>query len=491
MAEVTMPRLSDTMEEGTIGRWLKQPGDHVDKGEVLLEIETDKATMELESYESGTLQKILVQEGQTVPIGEPIAVIGEGAADDTQSPAAGPSQASAAAAGTQQTDAPPRSGTPTEEGGAAATARTSQPEGRLAAPPGPEIEARGYNRAAAAETITEPHGNGRATDERIIASPVARRIAEEYGIDLRQVQGTGPGGRIIKENVEEFQQRQGQAPAKAVAQPAAAQPAQPEPAAPQPTPQPAPAAQAARPAPAPAPAPAAQPAGEVTPMSRMRRAIARKMTESKPGVPHIYVTSEIDMGEALKWRKQINDSGVAPVKISVNDMIVKATARALLKFPSINSSFATTSDGQAGYVQHKQINISVAVAIDEGLIAPTIVDADKKSLGTIATEIRDLAARARDGKIKPNEIEGGTFTVSNLGMFDVVEFGMIITPPQAGAIAVGAVRQVPVVRDGEIVIGEMMHASVSVDHRIVDGAIAAQFMQELKRLLQSPMSLLL
>ncbi len=490
MAEVTMPRLSDTMEEGTIGRWLKQPGDQVEKGDILLEIETDKATMELESYESGTLQKIIVQEGQTVPIGEPIAMIGEGPAEEAEPPAAGPAPEAAGAAGTQQPDAPPRSGTPTEEGGSAATSRTSKPGGGLEAPSGPEVEARGYNRGAASQTVTEPHGNGR-TEERIKASPVARRIAEEAGIDLRQVQGTGPGGRIIKENVEEFQQRKGPAPAPA---PQAAQPA---PAAkPAPAGKPAPAqasapAQAPAPAPAQAPAPTTQPAGEVSPMSRMRRAIARKMTESKPGVPHIYVTSEIDMSEALKWRKQLNDSGVAPVKISVNDMIVKAAAKALQKFPSINSSYAVGDDGQAGFVQHAQINVSVAIAIDEGLVAPSVTDADKKSLGTIATEVRELAARAREGKIKPNELEGGTFTVSNLGMYDVVEFGMIITPPQAGAIAVGSVRQVPVVRDGEIVVGEVMHISLSVDHRVADGATAAQYLQEFKRLMQSPMSMLL
>lgn len=470
MAEVTMPRLSDTMEEGTIGRWLKQPGDHVEKGEILLEIETDKATMELESYESGTLQKIIVQEGQTVPIGELIAVIGEGAVEEAATPAAGPSEESAAAAGTQQTEAPPRSATPTEEGGAAATSRTARPEGGLEPPSKAD-------QAVATEPVAEPHGNGRAADERVKASPVARRIAEEYGIDLSQVQGTGPGGRIIKENVEAFHQQGAQAPAQAPA----ARPAPTPSAAPAPTPAPTTPPGASTPAAA---------AGEVIPMSRMRRAIARRMTDAKPGVPHIYITTEIDMAEALKLRQQINDSGAAEVKISVNDMVIKAAARALLKFPSLNSSYATDSDGQPGVVQHQQINVGVAIAIDEGLVAPVVVDADKKSLGTISAEVKDLAARARAGKIKPPELEGGTFTVSNLGMYDVVEFGMIITTPQAGALAVGAVRQVPVVRDGQIVIGEMMFISISADHRVADGATAAAYLQELKRLLQSPMSLL-
>lgn len=457
MAEVTMPRLSDTMEEGTIGRWLKQPGDQVAKGEILLEIETDKATMELESYESGTLQKILVKEGETVPIGQLIAMIGDGPAENGASGA--PASASAVAS------AEPTQAEPAEQ--AASSAVTT------AAPP-------------------RSDGNGRADDERIKASPVARRLAEEYGIDLRQVQGTGPGGRIIKENIETFYESRGGTPAPA-AQPQPAD-ATPTPATPSPAPSAAP-TPAASAAPSPAlPAPGAPavsaPAGEIVPMSRMRRAIAKRMTDAKPGVPHIYVTTEIDMSEALHWRTQINESGVAPVKISVNDMVVKAAARALQKFPAINSSYAIGSDGQPGVVQHPQINISVAVAMDEGLVAPTVVDADKKSLGTIATEVREMAARAREGKIKPAELEGGTFTVSNLGMFDVVEFGMIITTPQAAALAIGSVRQVPVVRDGAVVVGEIMHVSISLDHRVADGATAAQYLQELKRLLQSPMSLL-
>lgn len=457
MPEVTMPRLSDTMEEGTIGRWLKKPGDHVEKGEILLEIETDKATMELEAYDSGTLQKILVQEGEIVPIGEPIAIIGEGPAEEAEAPAAGPSQKSAAEAGTQPTEAPPRAGAPTEEGGAAATARTTTPEADR----------------GAVETV--PSGNGRTGDDRVKASPVARRIAAEYGIDLRQVQGTGPGGRIIKENVEAFYQSRGQAPAAAPT------------ATPAPTPAP-----AAKPTPAPAPAaPAAPPtAGEFVPLSRMRRAIAKRMTDAKPGVPHIYVTTEVDMAAAMQLRKELNDSGAAPVKISVNDMVVKAAAKALVTFPIVNSSYAVGDDGQPGIVYHPRINIGVAIAVEEGLVAPAVVDADKKSLGTIAAEIKDMAARAREGKIKPHELEGATFTVSNLGMYDVVEFGMIITTPQAAAIAVGGVRQVPVVRDGEITIGERMFISISTDHRIIDGAVAARFLQELKRLLQNPMSLL-
>jgi pyruvate dehydrogenase E2 component (dihydrolipoamide acetyltransferase) len=220
----------------------------------------------------------------------------------------------------------------------------------------------------------------------------------------------------------------------------------------------------------------------------MRRAIAKAMTDSKPGVPHIYITSEIDMAAAMQLRKQINEGGEA--KISPNDLVVKASAKALAKFPAINSSFALTADGQAGSIAHSAINVSVAVATDNGLMAVVVRDADKKSIGTISSEVKELAGRAREGKIKPSDLEGATFQTSNLGMFDVVEFISIITVPQAASLAIGAVREVPVVRDGQIVVGTMMRVTISVDHRVADGATAAQFLQEVKRLLQTPLSLL-
>ena len=428
MAEVTMPRLSDTMSEGAVGRWLKKPGDAVADGEIIAEIETDKATMELQAFESGTLQKILVPEGQTVPIGQTIAIIGDGAAAP------------------EETVAPP----------------VAEPQKAAAASAAPEPKAETSPLAS--------QSNGQAGDERIKASPLARRMADERGIDLRQVQGTGPGGRIIKENIESFQPPKDEGrKTKDEGAPASAPSAAPS-AAPQPT--------------APAPNASAEPLG------RMRRAIARAMNESKPGVPHIYVTVEIDMGAAMQLRKQINDSGAADVKVSVNDLVVKAAAKALVKLPAVNNSFSTTAEGHPGLVKNTGVNVSVAVALDDGLIAPVIKDADKKSIGTIAAEVKDMAARARDGKIKQNEIEGATFQVTNLGMYGVVEFGSIITVPQSASLAVGAVRQVPVVRNGEIVVGEVMNATLSADHRIVDGAVAAQYLQELRRLLESPMSLL-
>jgi pyruvate dehydrogenase E2 component (dihydrolipoamide acetyltransferase) len=440
MAEVTMPRLSDTMSEGAVGKWLKQPGDQVATGDIIAEIETDKATMELESFESGTLQKILVPEGQTVVIGTPIAIIGDGAAE--AAPAA-KSEAGAPSSAAEQA--------PTEEGGAQAVARTMAEA--QAEPPAAQAQVQPPAQAAA------PSADG----ERIKASPVARRLADERGIDLRQVKGTGPGGRIIKENVEDFKPEAAKAPAAApAAQPAAA------PAAPQ------------------APAPSA----EAVPMSRMRRAIARAMTDSQPGTPHIYVTAEIDMAAAVALRKQINDSGAAEVKVSINDLVVKAAAKALRKFPTLNSSYATSADGQPAVLTHSQINVSVAVALEDGLVAPVVRDTDKKAIGTIAAEIKDMAGRAREGKIKQNELDGGTFQVSNLGMFDVVEFTSIIPAPLAASLSVGAVRQTPVVQDGQLAIGERMTVTISVDHRVADGATAAQYLQEVRRLLQAPMSLL-
>ncbi len=396
MAEVTMPRLSDTMSEGTVGRWLKNVGDPVAVGEIIAEIETDKATMELESFDAGTLQRIVIPAGQMVPIGDVIAYIGDGAL-------------------------------PTE--------------------------------AAPDERGTE--------DGRLKASPVARRIAAELGVDLRQITGSGPGGRIIKEDVEEF-----------AAQVTSGLPA------PRPAPAPSPVV-----APVLIPTPTLAPVvgSGVVPMSRMRKAISRAMNESKPGVPHIYVTMEIDMDAAMALREQIAANGT---KVSVNDLVVKAAAKALRTMPAVNTSYVSGPDSQPAIASHPAVNISVAVALPDGLIAPVVRDADKKSLGTISAEIRDMAARARDGKIKPSELDGATFQVTNLGMFGVVEFGSIIIVPQAASLAVGAVRKVPVVRDDQIIVGQVMNVTLSADHRVVDGAVAAQFLQELKKLLEAPMSIL-
>ena len=442
MAEVTMPRLSDTMAEGAVSRWLKQPGDHVENGEIIAEIETDKAVMELMAFESGTLQKILVPEGQTVPIGEPIALIGEGTVEAVV--------ATAPTSGAHQ--APPEEDAPASNAGIAGRSLGMAP-----------AEARAEVQQP--ESAAEP-GDGKPTGERIKASPVARQMAVEHGIDLRQVRGTGPGGRIIKDNVEEFVQSAGRTSA-------------------------APAPPALQAVPAVAVPPKAAPSGRasgIVPMSRMRRAVARAMSESKPGVPHIYVASEIDMTEALRLRQEINTGDVTDVKISVNDLIVKAAAKALRKFPALNSSYATGGDGQPGVMQHDEINVSVAVALDEGLTAPVVHNADRQDLSAISAQIKDMAARAREGTIKQQELEGATFQVSNLGMLDVLAFTSIITPPQVASLAVGTIRRVPVFRDdGQVGAAEQMLVILSVDHRVADGATAARYLQELKRLLQSPM----
>ena len=457
MAELTMPRLSDTMSEGAIARWLKKPGDRIETGDIVAEIETDKATMELEAFESGFLTEIRVPEGLTVPIGEVIGMIGKEA---TAAPApAAPAPAASTTAPSGATQAP------TEDGGSEAVQRTTEEATEQAIT---QIDVAAAS--ADADSSAASNGNG---DGRVKASPLARRMAEDLGIDLSKVQGTGPGGRIIKENIEAFAQQ----PTPKVQEQATTAENNQQPPLPVETK-----------APAPAAPPAPKVAGEIVPMSRMRKAISNAMNASKPGVPHIYVTAEIDMGAAMALRKQIIDS--AGVKVSVNDMVVKAAAKALTNFPAINSSFAQTPDGQPGIIAHSQINVSVAVATDTGLLAVVIRDTDKKSIGAVSSEIRELAGRARDGKAKQSDLEGATFQVSNLGMFDVIEFTSIITVPQAASLSVGAVRKLPVVRNEEIVVGEIMNVTISVDHRVADGATAAQYLQELRKILEAPMSLL-
>ncbi|MBO9348010.1 MAG: 2-oxo acid dehydrogenase subunit E2 [Chloroflexus sp.] len=446
MGEITMPRLSDTMSEGTVGRWLKKVGDQIAVGDIIAEIETDKATMELEAFEAGVLQQILIPEGQTVPIGHPIAIIGDSAAPVAPTPSIPP-----------------------------VTTQPSAPSASAVTP----VTVQAVSPAAVAESATPAPAVGGDDNGRIKASPVARRLAEELGIDLRQVVGTGPGGRIIKENVEEFAARRGAAvPAPTVT-----------PSTPPPTPVPvSPPTPVQPPAPArtPTPAPAPKLVG-AEPLSRMRRTIARAMTDSKPGVPHTYLTIEVDADALVALREQITASGT---RVSINDLVVKAAAKALSKVPAVNVSYSQTADGQPGIVRHSQINIGVAVALDDGLVAPVVRDADKKSISVISAEIRDMALRAREGKIKQQELEGATFQVTNLGMFGIVEFGSIISVPQAASLAVGAVRKVPVVRNDQIVIGQVMNLTLSADHRVVDGAVGAQYLQELRKLLEAPMNII-
>lgn len=411
---VTMPQLGYDMTEGAVARWRKREGEPVQRGEVIAEIETDKATVELEAFASGVVRKILLPEGQRVPVGTLIAVIAgpDEPIDDILKEAGAPPAPAAPAA---QAEAP----TPT---------------------------------AAQAEAPPE--------EGRVKATPVARRLAEELGIDLRQVKGTGPEGRITREDVEAFAARLREQPAAAPPRPAAPPP--------------------------PVEAPAAVPEAVEEPLSRMRQTIARRMTESKQQAPHFYVTVEVDMTEAMRLREQLNAQLEEDARLSVNDLIIKAAAKALTKFPRLNSAFA----GDRLKI-FKAVNIAMAVATPDGLLAPVIHDAAGKSIFQIARESRELARRAREGRLRADDQVGATFTISNLGMYNVESFSAIINPPNAAILATGSVQRRPVVRGDQVAVADIMKATISVDHRVTDGAEAAQFLGEFKRLLENPVSLLI
>ncbi len=406
MAEVIMPKMGDAMTEGKVLRWLKRPGDRVEPGEALAEIETDKVNVEMPAEEAGVLTQIVVSAGGVAPVGGTIAMIGR--------PGDAPATASAAPA---------------------------------AAPPSPAP-------TQAAPGAPTPTPSRAPSDDRIKASPLARRIAAEQGIDLSHIEGTGPEGRITKEDLEVFLAHR-----PAAAPPAAA---------------PAPPTAPARPAAAPT-----TPGADVT-LTRMRQTIARRMSESKQQVPHFYVTVEILMDEAAKMREQVNKDLGGKI-VSLNDLILKAAAVALRAFPNLNATFMGET-----VRRHDEIHMGIAVALPEGLIVPVIRDCDRKAITDIAREAKDLGERARSGKLHPNELQGGTFTVSNLGMFEVESFAAIINPPQAAILAVGSARPQPVA-DGEAVrVARVMKATISADHRVTDGAEAARYLGELRRLLQDP-----
>ena len=443
MSEVTMPRLSDTMEEGTIGHWLKKPGDEIKKGDILAEIETDKATMDLEAYEAGTLQEILVQEGETVPIGQAVARIGSGAA--VSQPASAPTSATA----------------PAKTGSNGASAASAQAESA------PEVKTSTQSRSS----VTAGNGERGA----VKSSPLARRMAEEHGIDLSQVQGTGPNGRIVRDDIEDVLEQHGTAPQEAKPAPAPTSEPATKPAAP---PQEVPAL-AAPPSTSPSET-------EVTKLSRVRMLIARRLTESKQTIPHFYVSSEVDMTDLLALRSTFNaDIGEDVVKVTVNDLVVKACALALEKFPEVNSSIKEDS-----LITYKRINVGFAVDVPTGLVVPVIRDTNIKGVRSIAREAKELIAKARANKLAPTDLEGGTFSVSNLGMMDASTFIAVINPPQAAILAVAATRKQFVPVDGQPVVRDLMQITMSADHRILYGATVARFLQEVKRLLQTPFSLL-
>ncbi len=433
---VTMPSMGFDMTEGKVSRWINKVGDAVERGQVIGEIETEKATVDLEAPVAGTLAQILVQVGETVPVSMPIAVI----------TAAGESVSA------------PASPAPTEA--------------KKESPP-PAVPAQAQPHASVASVAPTVSTNG----ERIKVSPLAKNIARAEGIDLAALHGTGPNGRIIERDVKAFLQT------RAPSAPPSTSPAQ---AAPMPKPSPAAVLTTAPASTSPAQTPAQLVAGE-QPLSKMRQVIARRLQESKSTIPHFYLTIEIFMDEAMKLRAQLNALAASDAeKLSVNDLIVAACARTLQKFPAVNAYFKGDT-----LELHDVINVGIAVSVDDGLLTPVLHNADKKSLKQIAIETKELAARARANKMKPDDLGPGTFTVSNLGMYGIDEFSAIINPPESSILAVGAVKKVPVVINDQIQIAQVMKATLSVDHRIVDGALGAKYLQELKKLLENPVNLLL
>ena len=402
---VVMPQMGYDMQEGTLVRWLKQEGEAIARGEAIAEIETDKAVIEMEAYASGVVLKTVVDEGSTVPVGDTIAFIG--------SP------------GEPVPDVTP----------SAAPAAEAAPEPEQAAEP-------------AAPAAAPAAGAVRA-------SPVARRLAQEKGIDLAQVTGTGPNGRITKEDVEAHESAAAAAPAPAAEAPAAVEPA------------------------------VRGQQGELVPLTRMRQAIARRTAQSKREVPHFYVSAGVDMTAAMALRSQINEALAGEARVSVNDLIVKACALTLAKYPAFNASFEGNN-----LRMNPAINVSIAVAVEYGLLVVSLGDCRGRSLVDISKAARGAVERAQSGVLREDDYTGGTFSISNMGMFDVDSFSAIIYPPQSAVIAVGTVRQQPVVRDGEITIAQMMQATLSTDHRVADGAQAAEFLVEVKRVLENPVTLL-
>ncbi len=408
--QVLMPKLSDAMTEGRILQWVKKEGDRVQGGDVLASIETDKAEIELESFGAGVLRKILAADGSTVPVGQLIAVIAEPDEDISGILSGAPAAAAAKAPAAQEAPKPPAAGPA----------------------PGAAVPA-----APAAEPGWIP------------ASPIARRLAREHGVDLAQVKGSGPGGRILERDIEAYLGAQAQRMAGAEV-------------------------------------PAGEREFEDKDLSIIRKTIASRMVQSKAPIPHFTVTVEVDMGAAMELRKSLNAIEANPEKLSVNDIILKATALALQRHPQINATFNT---GQIRL--YRRVHLGIAVALEDGLIVPVIRECDRKSLGEISREAKALIERARQKKLRPEEYSGGTFAISNLGMYDVVEFTAVIDPAHGAILAVGAIEEKPVVVNGQIVVRPRLRLTGAFDHRIIDGAMGARFLQELKRILENPVQLLL
>ncbi len=467
MPEVIMPRLSDTMEEGVLSRWLKKEGDTVRSGDVIGEIDTDKATMDLEAFDDGVLEKLLVPEGTTVAIGQPLAIIGDGSGSDSASDGASFS-ASDGASTTERSPADlaaadaPGQGTVRGSTGSESGAKSAPESAPESAPPQTVAPHTVVPGAAGEHAAGQPRGRsgvGGPGPLRVLTSPLARRIAVQHGLDPATITGTGPGGRIVRADVE-----------AAVA--AAAQPAQ--------------------------PAPSVGAAGATTeasgttsdsleiPLTQMRKVTARRLTESV-SAPHFYLTNVVEVDRLFAFRAEINErTAVSGFKVSVTDLLVRACAVTLRAHPQVNSSWAGDK-----ILQHRRINIGVAVALDDGLMVPVLTEADTKGLAQIAQETRALAEKARAGRLTLQEFSGGTFTISNLGMFGIDNFTAVINPPEAAILAVGAATEEPMVTDGELRTRRIMKITMTADHRVLDGATAAAFLQVLKQTLEDPLRIVI
>jgi pyruvate dehydrogenase E2 component (dihydrolipoamide acetyltransferase) len=443
LPEVLMPRLSDTMEEGTVAKWLKRPGDRIRRGDVLAEIDTDKATMELESYEEGVLETLLVQEGATVPIGTPLAVVGPGEAPSTGAPGSAPP---ATSNGSPATTA----NAPTAPGSSATTSQALQGN--------PE---RQPSKALSLRAAGPPR-----------SSPLARRVARRYGVDLASVRGSGPGGRVVRADVERAAAAlsQARAPAERPAGPFIS-----------------PEGAVARSASELGPSQTDKADTEEVPLSNLRRLTAERLAKSLEA-PHFFLTKVVDATALASLRGELSPAveAGAGVKLTLNDLVVKAAAKALRSHPGVNSSW-----GGDKILRHRRVNVGIAVAVPDGLVVPVIKDADKKGLVELAAEARALANRARDGKLALADISEGTFTVSNLGMFGIDHFTAVLNPPQAAILAVGAAKPEPVVRDGQLSISTLMSLTLTLDHRVLDGAMAARFLADLAELLEHPLQALI
>lgn len=430
--KIEMPKLSDTMEEGVIAKWNVKEGDKVESGDVIAEVETDKATMEVEVFDAGTILKIMVDEGDAVPLGGTMAIVGEEGEDISD---------------LLDGDSEPENESESKEKSESKESESDSDDKEEKKESGEKKEfdpILGDLNGKEKKKDSKEKPDSEKSDGRIKASPLARKMAEDKGIELSTVDGSGPEGRIIKADIETYEPKQA---ASKVAEYGSEE-------------------------------------SEDVKVSQMRKAIARRLSESKFSSPHFYETIDIDMEPAIEARTRLND--VSDVKISFNDIVVKACASALRRHPEINSSWMDST-----IRKHGDVNVAVAVAIDEGLMTPVINHTDKKTLKQISSETRELAGLARDRKLQPEQMEGSTFTISNLGMFGIEEFTAIINPPNACILAVGSIRDVPVVKNGEVVPGKRMKVTLSSDHRIVDGAKAAHFLTTLRQMLENPLAMLL